>query len=506
LLRLAAVSLTVALGLAAVSTHAAPARGGLPRLASTALPAPEPPVTTELEQALSQLASAKAEDRAKGAERLKDGGASLLPAMAKKLQELRKGMNRDLAAILVTEARKGRAKKDEGEENGAKKKKPKHDDDKDKQAKDDPGNDWLALVTAKPKPADPVYKDLVAVLAIERALVDLGTTPAARELVNVYFYFGDLLRIDVQQMIGRLGDKAVPALMEARKHDVEKVRRWASRQLDVLGRAIPGEAVQINDPDVVADVLRAYGRTKEIDALRVVVSFTSSDRVHVREAAREALVSYGEAALWQLREAYESTTGKRPPPGQTWDKLATDLFEAHDRARLEEIFGTFEEGLAKQKEGKLEEMAALFDVVLARAPSFERRAEMADGYIALARKVDNDDPGKALLLARKGLRLDPAGAQSKPVESYILTLEGEELSSHGLADTTLFKRALEIDPANQRAKNDLARLESNPRARAASSYRYLAAAAIGVIATIATLFVGLFRRAVPPPEPRPDEG
>jgi len=146
-------------------------------------------------------------------------------------------------------------------------------------------------------------------------------------LIDVFFYFGDLFRVDVQLQIAKLGDRAVPALLEAKKHDVEKVRRWAAKQLDALGRAIPGEAVQIADPEVLADVLRAYGRAKEIDALRVVVSFTSSDRVHVREAAREALVSYGEAALWMLREAIESATGKRPPAGTPWDKLATDLFE-----------------------------------------------------------------------------------------------------------------------------------------------------------------------------------
>lgn len=490
-----ALALTLAPVLLAGRAPAAPARSGLPRLPSTVLPPPEQPQVAELEAALALVASGKADDVKAGQARLKDGGAGLVPAMAKKLAELRKGMNKELVGVLIGEARKGRKKDDDDG-----KKKKDGDKKKDKADKGDveaTGNDWLALVTAKPKAGDAAYKELVTVLAIERALVDVGTTPAVRELVNVFFYFGDLFRIDVQLMIGKLGDRAVPALMEARKHDVEKVRRWASRQLDVLGRAIPGEAVQVQDPEVLADVLRAYGRTKEIDALRVVVSFTSSDRVHVREAAREALASYGEAALWQLREALESTTGKRPPAGQPWDKLALELFEAHDRARLEEIFGTFEDGLAREKEGKLDEMVAAFDAVLARAPTFERRAEMVAGYLAYAKKNDEKDTQKALVYARKALRLDPAGAQAKSIESYVLTLEGETLVAQGVADTATFKRALEIDPQNARARSDLARVESNPRARGNASYRYIAAAVIGALAAVMAFLVGVLRRGEP---------
>ena len=108
----------------------------------------------------------------------------------------------------------------------------------------------------------------------------------------------------------RLREKAVPALIEARKHDAETVRRWASRQLENLGRAIPGEAVSTNDTQLLADVLHAYGRTRDVDALRVVLSFCNSERERLREAAREAITAIGEPGIWQLREAYLSMTGE----------------------------------------------------------------------------------------------------------------------------------------------------------------------------------------------------
>ena len=485
-LALAVGPMVVSVALAAGSTggHAA-----LPKLAPTMLPAPEPTAAAELDAALAQIGSGKDADVKAGLARLDDGGAALVPAMGRKLAELRKSANRDLMGVFVGEARKGKSKKDD-DDDGAKKKKKKKDDDGDGETRD-----WLQLVLAKPHAAEVAYRDLTSILAMERALAKVGSTPATRALVDVFFYFGDLFRVDVQLLVAKLGDRAVPALLEAKKHDVEKVRRWAAKQLDVLGRAIPGEAVQVADPEILADVLRAYGRAKEIDALRVVVSFTSSDRAHVRDAAREALVSYGEAGLWMLREALESATGKRPPAGTPWDKLAADLFEAHDRARLEEIIATFEDGLAKHKEGKLDEMATAFDSVLARAPTFERRAEMAAGYLELAKKLDGKDDARALLYARKALRIDPQSATARATESYVLTLEGERLLSHGLAETAAFKRAIEVDPSNDRAKSDLSRIESNPRARTGGAYRYLAAAAIGLLAAIAAFVVGVWRRA-----------
>jgi hypothetical protein len=476
---------------------AAPAaQAPLPRLASTALPPPDADLARELEAALAKAAGGKDDERQAGLSALRDAGPAMVPALARKLAELRKSLDRDAAGALIAEARRrGRAKA--GAAPAPAPKGPAGADDEAGEG----GGDWLAFVTAAPRPGDATYRDVVAVLAAERALADAGTTPAVRELVNVFVYFGDLFRIDVQHMLARLGDRALPALLEARKHEAERVRRWASRQLDALGKAIPGEAVQVTDPQVLADVLRAYGRTKDVDALRVVVSFAGSDRAQVRDAAREALVNYGEAAIWQLREAYENLLGQRPPPGSPWDKLAADLFEAHDRARLAEVYALFDEGLELGRAGRFADMAERFDRVLARAPTFERRAEMVPGYLSLARSVDADDPGRALALARKALRLDPQGAHAKALGSYVLTLEGEAQLGRGLADAVPFQRAVDLDPSNGRARADLARLERGPGLAPPGPYRYAAAAAVALAALASALFLRPWRRATPPLAP-----
>lgn len=526
------VALVALVGGAAAAPASPAGRAALPRLAATVLPPPDPLLSRELEAAIAKAASGREEERQAGLTALREAGPSMLPALARKLGELRKSLDRESVATLITEARRrGRAAKapqagegaSSGKAEGASSGKAGEGTSSGKAGEgassankagagagkgasggkagdaDEGGGreagDWLAFVTASPRPTDAAYRDLVAVLAIERALVEIGTTPAARELVNVYVYFVDLFRIDVQHMLGRLGDRALPALLEAKKHDAERVRRWAAGRLDALGKAIPGEAVQVTDPQVLADVLRAYGRSKDVDALRVVVSFAGSDRSQVREAAREALVNYGDAAVWQLREAYENLLGQRPPPGSPWDKLASELFEAHDRARLAEVFGLFDEGLEFGRAGSLDEMADRFDRVLSRAPTFERRAEMVPGYLSLARSLDQKDPQRALGLARKALRLDPEGAHAKALASYVLTLEGESQTARGIDDEVPFRRAAELDPSNGRAKADLARLERGPGLAPPGAYRYAAAAAVALAALASALYLRPWRKA-----------
>ncbi len=78
----------------------------------------------------------------------------------------------------------------------------------------------------------------------------------------------------------------------------------ASDQLDVIGKTVPGEAVQTADNQVLADVLRAYGRARDADAARVIVSFANSDRVQVRDAVGRARIADDLPASHALARAY----------------------------------------------------------------------------------------------------------------------------------------------------------------------------------------------------------
>lgn len=353
--------------------------------------------------------------------------------------------------------------------------------------------DYLDMVAEHARPKSKPWQELISVLAMGRMLAQIGTVEAVRELVDVYVRFGEFLRVDTQLLLEKLGDKAVAGLIEARRHKAEKIGRWAERQLDTLGKGIPSEAVQTQDHQVLADVLRAYGRVRDPDAARIVISFANSERAQVREAARQSVAMMGEVATWQLRDTYETIVGKKPPRDWAWERTARELFGEFDRLRLAQVHRLFDEGMAASQNGKLDAMREAFDKVLARSPMFERRQEMASGYLAYASAHADDQPAQALDALRRAERIAGDEATKKRAQSLVLTLEGEELLGRGVADQVLFRRAIELDSTNSRARDALARIERGELEKKSTFGRYAAAGAIGLVALLAIGVVGLRR-------------
>jgi hypothetical protein len=354
--------------------------------------------------------------------------------------------------------------------------------------------DWFERLIAGARPSDPGWRDMTALVGMMRLLSKIGTTPAVREIVGAQEKLGELVRIDVERTIKDLGERAVPALLEARKEASKPGRLWAGKMLELLKKDTPGAAVQTGDNQVLADVLLAYGRTRDMDAARVVVSFASSDRAQIREAARQAVVLMGDLLLWQLREGYENMVGKKPPDEWAWDKLASELFHAYDRARLAEIYALFDDGLSAHKAQKLEEMGQAYDKVLARAPEFERRAEMVDGYLELAELLGGKDRARSAMLLRKAARLDPYGPKAKPIESRRLTLEALDLMDRGIVDNAIVAKAVELDPRNEAALSLLHRIEQESGQRMTALRRAVVLGAGGLAAILAGIAVFLRRR------------
>jgi hypothetical protein len=303
-------------------------------------------------------------------------------------------------------------------------------------------------------------------------------------------------RSEVTRLLKYLGERAVHALIETRKEPSMELRRWAFNQLEGMGKRIPGDAVQTRDNQVLADVLRAYADVHEIDALPVILSFVNSDRIQVRTAAREAIAKYGQDAIWKLREAYANVTGKNAAEGATAAEVARDLFAAYDRLRLQEVYGLLEEGLAKHKDGKLEDAVVAFDKVLARQPMLDRRAEMVPAFVAYAQSIEDSDPPKALGIFRKAARLAPDGPHATEIQAEIAYLEGKELLARGIADTEPFKRALALQPSHEKARAELTRLEQNAEERQERIRALALGGAVLFVAIAAILFfVGPRRRS-----------
>jgi len=516
---------------ASASASGAPASGPLPELphlAPITYPEPDAASLKELDRILEALTGEDDRSRNNARALVGEVTASLIPAIRQRIQDVRGSLDRETAPRVLEDARKaGRdalKKKDKkgaddgGEAPKEKKKgkkgskekaadkpadKPKSVAEKKAQEGDD-DEDWLDFMIAKPKPKSDSWRDLVKLLAMERMLAAIGTTPAIREMIQLHAQFGDLLRIDLQRQVGRLKDKAVPALIEARQHDAKILQKWANKQLDMLGRAIPGEAVSTNDTQVLADVLRAYGRTRDVDAARVVLTFANSDRIQLREAAREAIAAIGEPGVWQLRDVYLNLTGNKPPREWGWDRIAREIFGAYDRGRLAEVYKLMDDGVAAAGAGKLAEAVDAYDKVLARAPLFERRKEMVKTYVSRSKELPADKREEALAMLRKAVRLDPKNPEAKKLEAEIAYLEGVVLMDEGTPDKLLFKKALDLDPGHERARTALASLDDQVAPQKDWTKRYVAAGALGLVALLAMILLYRRKPKAPAPPPPPE--
>jgi tetratricopeptide (TPR) repeat protein len=454
--------------LLAAALLAASAAGGEPAWgqAPPASAAPETAMSAaELDRLVAGLGRDSAEERRAAAAALGALGSDATAAIAQKLAELRKGGDGGMGGAV-------RAVRDRSGKEGS--------------------FDLLeALVAQKP---DAATTRALTVTSLLRALAHAGTTPAARQLVLLASEAGGVLRPELTRQMKAMGDRAVAALIEARRDPSNETRTWASNLLEAMGKRTPGEAVQVKDNQALADVLGAYAGIKDLDALPVVLSFVSSDRAQVRAAARAATLAYGQDAVWKLREAYAALMGEQAPEGIAAVDLAKKLFDAYDRFRLQEVYALLARGLAAQKDDKLANAIADFDEVLARQPMLDRRAEMVPAYVVYGESLEATDRAAALATLRKALRLDEAGPQSSHVRSEIEYLEGEDLLAHGIADTEPFEQALALDPQNAHARAELDRLHVETESSRTHGWRLAAAGAVLVAALAGIAFLGSRRK------------
>jgi len=480
----------------------------------------DPSATKDLDALLAQLVSSKEDIREHARAALDETPATLLPSIHARIEEIHGTYDKKIVPRLLDDARraakdKRKAGKDDLPHDTDKpKKKKKHTKDKsaddgkapkDKKVipdEDGDAGDWLAIVESDPRPEDESWQKLVQLLGMERMLAGMATTPSLMEMIDLRASFGDMLRIDLQRQVERLGDKAVAALIESRNHKASVVRDFAEKELDKMGRSIPGEAVASDDPDILADVLRAFGHTRDVDAVHVALSYAGNDRRKLRDAARQAIVGIGDAGKWQLREAYQDLTGDKPDKSASWDLLARQIFAIYDRARLAAFEKVVTAGMTAQAAGNHADAVKAFDQVLAEDPLFDKRKAMAPSYAALAATLGVDRAEDKLSLLRKAQRLDPDGKDANRIGSQIALTEAQLLIRDHRPDRFLLERAVELDPDNLEAKDLLASFQERAVEQKSNDKRRFAAAAAIFAAMLAGVgAIGLLgRRKRPPPK------
>jgi hypothetical protein len=473
----------------------------LPSIPSIEVPRPAPAELEELDARLAKLCSNDEAEREAARREALEVDAKLVPAIRFRLASIAESTNHDdLKELLLKIRKKGRD--DVRDERASRS--PTEEDSADGKHGKVKTPDYLQMAGEHADPHSKLWCSLTQVLAESRMLTQIGTVEAVRGLIDVYVRYGEFLRVDTQLELEDLGDRAVPPLIETRRHPAEKIAKWSARELDTLGKAIPSETVQTNDLQVLGDVLRAYGRVRDPDAARIVVSFANSERAQIREASRQAIAMFGEVGAWQLRDTYEDVVGKKPPRDWNWERTARELFGEFDRLRSAEVSKLYDAGVAAHEHGDLEAMRKAFDQVLTRSPDYPKQAELAAAYLEYAQKNAGKNAPDVLSALRRAERLGKGSDLEKTATSLRLTLEAEALANAGIADRTLLSRALEADPKNSRAQSELSRFQHG-EIKADDSSRYLAAGAIGFVALGGIAFV-LLRREPPEGSEKPSTG
>lgn len=424
----------------------------------------------DLERMLAPLFSDEREARFGAARQIENIGQDALGAMAKKLADLRKASSPPVTAAIKAASRS-----------------------RYQTANDDLGDALIGMGTQTKSEGG--YRTALTTVILLKALARVGTTPAIRQLIRAAIDHGGALRPEVNRHVKALGDRAVPALIETRSESSAELRHWAYSQLEAMGKRVPGDAVQTRDNQVLADVLRAFANAHEMDALPVLLSFVNSDRLQVRAAAREALGQFGPDAVWKLREAYSNVTGKPAPESWQATRVARELFSTYDRLRLQETYGLLEEGLAREKEGRLNEAIAAFDKVLARHPTLDRRAEMVGAYVEYAKALEDTEPARSNALLRKATRIWPETSRATQIEAEIAYLEGKDLLARGIPDVGPLQRAVALDPNHEKARAELSHLEATVEAHEAKVRVLAGLATVTAVVLTGTLLFGRRRRA-----------
>jgi len=193
-----------------------------------------------------------------------------------------------------------------------------------------------------------------------------------------------------------------------------------------------------------------------------------------------------------LRERTLDLTGSAPEPSAASAQLLSKLLEHVDAARMQGTSSPLQAALSALAKGDLALTEQQLDRALAEPPPEPLIPRIARAYSELAQKLDAANlPTRALLAARRALRLDPS---SQAARARVLYLEAEQRLAGGVADLQALTTASALDPTHPSARPLLEELRGERIKSAQARRRQLGFVAAALVA-LAACFVLYLRRA-----------
>jgi len=363
----------------------------------------------------------------------------------------------------------------------------------------------LPLLARSRDRASVLAAELVALL---RAL-EAQKTPEASELIvgKLFALDSKLFRYEAQRTRARLGVLLIPALIRHQTHPRSWIRSLCVDTLLAMGVDKPGRAVQQDDVALLSAILASYGNTLNFEAMPVVVSYVTDERVEVRDAARAAVARFGKNAIWQLRERYLNATGKEADPSWSYQRLLADLARTVDAPKRVAFEAQRAAANAALDADDFAGAQQALDTALIESPHGELAVHAAPLYERLAAHFEAEQQfDDALSALRRALRLDPAGEGANRIKARIDFLEAELRLAQGQVDVAAYQRALALDPALSAARETLDELTGERARRDAARRKTVGLAAATLLVGAAFMVLrGSRRRGREPEEDAPSD-
>jgi hypothetical protein len=311
--------------------------------------------------------------------------------------------------------------------------------------------DGVAAVLATSR--DEPTRQIAALVLLTRALEGHGTPASLAIALEAFRVPGDAFVVEGRRFTARVGPRAAGTVLRSLGHPDPRVREWARWSMQHLGLDAPGSFVRAASPSVLADVLRAFGQARLMDAMPILASLVDAPQRIVREAAFEGLAAYGSNAIWTLREAYRLHADEDAELSWGAERTLEALREAVERNRLAAAEEALAEAEARLAEGDAARAAELADVVLLSRPELGSaevaRIYLAAGEASLAAR-DARTAARHLARAERLARLGGDAALLRRAEGLVTYVEAETRLAAGTLDVDAYARAAAAVPDDPR--------------------------------------------------------
>ena len=344
--------------------------------------------------------------------------------------------------------------------------------------------DWLSALEQLDK-SKPGAKDVIADVAAIRVLSKSSDWNAGHLILDFVFSpEGLIYRDEGGRRLRNMSPLSLPALIHGSQNRQDaSMTRYATYQLERLDRQNSNKAFADTPTEgLKIAVLKAFSDSGYREAVYTVLDQVNHINPKVRKAARESWMEYidgkppksapkrklelaggktsdqkeplwlnhRELATVALRRKLKSLTGKSPNKNHGLIKSSQVLFEFYDNERQEDLSNVFKEGTAKLKDGAYKEAALLFDTVLVRDPTFDKRDKMARAYFEAGKEFESEDNfQEASTYYAKSHAVEPTGGLANDALSKHHLMRGKIAEANGDDAAAEFAQAKVVETQTQ---------------------------------------------------------